>query len=83
MMAIRRDLEAAHRLFAATPPERVTTHRMGDDEQRRSRGVSFQEERLKFVRENMGRLKRRQMADLLGVTPDRISHYLQIIRRGG
>ena len=88
MMAIRRDdLEAASRLFAATPPERVTTHRMGDDEGGAHLGgrprLGVPEQRMKFVRENMGHMKRRQMARILGVTPDRVSRYLKIIREGG
>lgn len=60
---------------------------MGDDEARRRVGgrprAGVFEERMKFIRANMHRLKRRQMAAHLGIAPDRVSRYLQIIRRGG
>lgn len=79
-------LAAAARLFASTPMERVTTHRlMGDDSC--SRGgrprVGVQEQRMKFIKANMGQMKRRQMAERLGISPDRVSSYLRAIRRGG
>lgn len=76
-------LAAAARLFASTPMERIRTHRLeGDDFS--SRGgrprVGVQEQRMKFVLENM-HMKRRQIAEHLGISPDRVSSYLRAARR--
>ena len=77
-------LAAAARLFAATPMERIKTHQiMGDDFTRRGGRprLGVQEQRLKFVRANRDRMNRRQMAEHLGIQPDRVSSYLKVIRR--
>ena len=84
MMAIRRDdLEAAARILASTPPERIRTHRISDDAAGIRRGgrpcPNLHDERMEFIRANMG-MKRRQIAAILGISPDRVSRLLQFVR---